>query len=542
MKFARAGLLLALVATVRAAQVPFQLQGKEPADVNPSEYSVLSHPSLPAHSLRLRRVPDGVCERQPGVASWSGYLDVDLDMLYAEEEKNIGVKKTRPPPGIVEHFYFWAFESRNDKQTDPVTLWLNGGPGCSSFTGLLMELGPCSAVKPKNGVPGTQWNKYGWNTNSSMIFLDQPIGVGFSYASWKNVSREDAPPSRIFDTAHAARDVSAFLHLIGTDSANSVVTLSGIGSPLPTFTQFHMAGESYAGRYLPLIASQIVKDNQRLLAQPESGLLPIPLTSVLIGNGITAPIHQNKAMVEYACTNTTGHGPFLKKKTCDKMWKKWPVCKKMLKKCNLVPANGPYDREACVSATSYCSGAIGDVWGQTNTSVFDWQHKPEYDEEQWVGAFLNDKRTRLQLGVDPTGAGDKHDGTFVGCSDKVYADFETTGDGARESTWAVKHILDNGVRVMSYSGTRDYICNSIGNGKWTHSLDWAHGDEFRKAPLEPWHVEGRKEPAGYFRHYSNLTYATVESAGHFVPHDQPEAALVMFQRWQHSAIPGRLDV
>ncbi|WFD43872.1 carboxypeptidase C [Malassezia psittaci] len=525
---------------VFAKQAPFKLPTSD--TVTQDDFRVLSHPSLPAHSLRLRRVPDGICERK-GTASWSGYLDVDLDVLYEQEDQVKDLSsKNRTHAGIVEHFYFWAFESRNNKFTDPVTLWLNGGPGCSSFTGLLMELGPCNAAPPKNGVPHTEWNPHAWNANSSMIFLDQPTGTGFSYTSWKNTSREDAPPSRVFDTAHAARDVSAFLHLLATDSVNEVMSIKTLpGSPLPQFKEFHMAGESYAGRYLPLIASQLVKDNERLLAHPESGLLPIPLKSVLIGNGVTSPKHQNKAFVQYACTNVTGDGPFLSKRTCDKMWKDLPTCQKMTEKCNKHPGNVPYSREACVNALSFCNGALSSPWDATNSSYFDYQHKKDYDEEAYVAALLNHNETRAALGIDARGAGDRHDGKFVGCSDRVYADFESTGDGSRESTWAVRDVLSKGVRVMSYSGTRDFICNYLGNGQWTYDLDWANGDEFRNSPLEPWYVEGVKGPAGHFRNFGNLTFATVNNAGHFVPYDQPIAAQSMFTRWEHGAVKGRLD-
>jgi serine carboxypeptidase-like clade 2 len=75
------------------------------------------------------------------------------------------------------NMFFWLTESQNSPKTDPLILWLNGGPGCSSLGGLLSELGP---FYPDTTGTTLKLNEFSWNTIANVIFLESPSGVGFS--------------------------------------------------------------------------------------------------------------------------------------------------------------------------------------------------------------------------------------------------------------------------------------------------------------------------------------------------------------------------
>lgn len=79
--------------------------------------------------------------------------------------------------------FFWFFEAKENPNEKPLTLWLNGGPGSDSLIGLFQEHGPCNVTETLE----TQVNPFAWNGVSNMLYLSQPVGVGFSYET----TRED---------------------------------------------------------------------------------------------------------------------------------------------------------------------------------------------------------------------------------------------------------------------------------------------------------------------------------------------------------------
>jgi carboxypeptidase C (cathepsin A) len=97
-------------------------------------------------------------------------------------------------------------------------------------------------------------------------------------------------------------------------------------------------------------------------------------------------------------------------------------------------------------------------------------------------------------------------------------------------------LLERGVKVMSYVGEYDWICefsallvqlctisilsptspgvagNYHGNEAWVHNLAWTGQDSFVATPLREWSVDGHV--AGTVKTSGGLTFATIHQAGY----------------------------
>ncbi|KAH9939580.1 Alpha/Beta hydrolase protein [Amylocystis lapponica] len=239
--FVKASLsLLGLAAVTHgAAQYPLQTYDaglftpvEELSVLSTSEFTTLAHPAFPSYDVRIKK--SSWCDGTVG--SYTGYIDIEA-----------------------RHLFFYFFESRDNPDKDDVVFWTNGGPGCASELGLLMELGPCRVTHVDNST----FNPYSWNSHANIFFIDQPIGVGFSYAEHGET---------VGTTEEAAKDIAAFIAIFFEHFSK----FKG--------RAFHMAGESYGGRYIPVFASEIYDQNAKLI---EAGMTPINLSSIMTGNPCT---------------------------------------------------------------------------------------------------------------------------------------------------------------------------------------------------------------------------------------------------------------
>ncbi|KAK5081985.1 hypothetical protein LTR05_007127 [Lithohypha guttulata] len=421
---------------------------------------------LDTYDLRVKAVDPSALKVDPDVKQYSGYLDDN------ENDK---------------HLFYWFFESRNDPKNDPVVLWLNGGPGCSSLTGLFLELGPSRIDKNLNLV----YNPYSWNRNASVIFLDQPVNVGFSYSG-----------SSVSNTVAASKDVYALL------------TLFFKQFPEYATQDFHIAGESYAGHYIPVFASEIQSHKNT----------NINLKSVLIGNGLTDGLTQYEYYRPMACGDG-GWPAVLDEQSCQSMDNALPRCQSLIQNC--------YDSESvwsCVPASIYCNNALLAPYQRTGQNVYDVRGKCKdssnlcYPELGWITKFLNDRKVMKALGVEVEG--------YDSCNFDINRNFLFQGDWMKPFHRLVPGILEK-IPVLIYAGDADFICNWLGNKAWSEALDWPGHKEFKAAKMEDLRIDGEKSgrKIGEVKSHGNFTFMRLHAGGHMVPLDQPEASLEFFNRW-----------
>lgn len=411
----------------------------------------------------------------------------------AVDPSKLGVDKVKQYSGYLDdeandkHLFYWFFESRNDPKKDPVILWLNGGPGCSSLTGLLFELGPGS-INDKIEIVN---NPHAWNNNASVIFLDQPVNVGYSYSG-----------SSVSNTVAAGKDVYALL------------TLFFHQFPEYAHQDFHIAGESYAGHYIPVFASEILSHKRR----------NINLKSVLIGNGLTDGLTQYEHYRPMAC-GEGGWDAVLGESECRAMDNALPRCQSMIQNC--------YDSGSvwsCVPASIYCNNAMIGPYQRTGRNVYDIRGPCKdsgnlcYPELGYISNFLNRQEVMEALGAEVS--------SYDSCNFDINRNFLFQGDWMQPFHRLVPGLLDE-IPVLIYAGDADYICNWLGNQAWTEALEWKGKKAFNGADLKDLTLAtaGDAKPYGRVKSSGNFTFMRIYQAGHMVPYDQPEPSIDFVNRW-----------
>jgi len=362
------------------------------------------------------------------------------------------------------HYWFVECDKGNAPGT-PLLMWLNGGPGASSLTGLLAEkLGPQSITA--NGTlvdnPDRITKKY------HLITLDNPVGSGYSqtssgrYVSSEAMMRTQAVQAlRVFFSRH----------------------------PEYASCPFWVTGESYAGHYVPNIAWEVAVNASE-----------IPLQGVVIGNGM---YNMKK---QYPTVGPIAHAAgVIDAPTLTELEKRQAAC---IAKIDAEPA----------TAGAYCEN-VTVYWLYSDAGAGELFY---YDVGLSDASFFNDLTDAMSTYLnraDVTAAVHAPNATWTQSDETGPVAAALLPDWAVDSDAVVATLLRLGYHVHMYNGVRDLSsCNHLGNEAVLDALCAPSSSPcagYDRTPAVPW--PSAKQVDGYLRTHGNLSYATVLRTGHLVP-------------------------
>lgn len=425
--------------------------GGEPQ--NPTVLEEVSNIVADVVPPKLRYVENsGVCETTPGVYSASGYADLSP----------------------TEHMWFWFFAARTDPDNAPLTIWMNGGPGSSSMLGLFQEHGPCLINNDSSTV---RLNSQSWNENSNMLYIDQPIGVGFSYGT---------PTTK--SSTEAANGVWRFLQTFFSDARFSKYKTR----------EFGLWTESYGGHYGPTMASYFLDKNAAIAAGTISGIT-INLKVLGLGNVLTDPITQYPGYISYAMANP--YYPLVDDatiKAANDSYYSPGGCRDEILQCAKTGKNSD-----CSKAQNDCnSNILGPLSGP-----YDVYYVLDLDPSSYPPDFTD----WLNEQVPKIGANT----VWTSSSNVVYKNFYSTGDWMRTSRPLLEKVINAGIRTVIFDGDADYICNYQGVENMVNALQTKFSPQYAHTPWTTWTVDGVE--AGQFKNAGSFSYVRIYRAGHLVP-------------------------
>lgn len=387
-----------------------------------------------------------------GVKSYAGYLTVD--------------------PKFNSNMFFWYFPAENNTNYAPVVLWLQGGPGASSLFGLFTENGPFEF----DNHGKLQLRNYTWSKTHNLIFIDNPVGTGFSFTdSDQGYARNEK------DVGHNLHEAMQQLY--------ELFEWNDLGG-------FWITGESYAGKYVPALAYHI-----HIMQNSIDTRVTIPLKGVAIGNGLSDPIHQLKYgdyLYQLGLIDDLGLQQFHEEEA------KGVNC---IKKHDMDCAFDVFDN--LLNGDLVNGSLFTNLTGYNY--YYNYLHTKGDNYGQIMGDFLQSSLTRRSIHV----------------GNKTFHDLDTEN---KVEIFLKRDVMDTvapwisellkGYIVCIYNGQLDIIVAYPLTRNYLNKLKFDDADIYKTANRRIWRIDD--EIAGYAKHAGNLIEIMVRNAGHMAPTDQPK--------------------
>ncbi|KAF6210949.1 hypothetical protein GE061_014062 [Apolygus lucorum] len=376
----------------------------------------------------------------PGVSSYSGFFTVN---------ETLG-----------SNLFFWFFPAESGSKEAPIVLWLNGGPG-RAFADTLFRLnGPFTIVDGPRLMPNLLY----WSEAVNVIFIDIPVGTGFSFTkSLGNHSQQE----------------------VGSDLLSAVKQFFQL-FPEYSKNEFYIIGQSYGGKYATSLAYLIHQSNPRYRSK-------INLSGVAIGGGWIDPVNQ----IDYS--------PYLyylgliDLKTQQKFADVESQIKSVIKKKNYGKAFDMFNKYFLgkFSQPSLAENVTGfSVWN--NYLENDWR-----ENDKNIDVLMNNVSWRKSMHVGDVQFNLDHP-----------AEFEHIRDDYMVSVAPWLETLMDHYRVLLFNGELDVVCPYPLAINYVRQLKWKGAEMYSKAQRKQWHVLGSL--AGYAKTAGNFTEVLLRDTGHEV--------------------------
>ncbi|XP_057871867.1 serine carboxypeptidase-like 32 isoform X2 [Cryptomeria japonica] len=393
--------------------------------------------------------------------------------------------------------FYWFYEAATLKEKRPLVLWLNGGPGCSSVGyGATQEIGPFIINSDGKTL---SFNEHSWNKEANMLFLESPVGVGFSYSN-------KTSDYKILGDNITAEDSYKFLQ-------NWFAIY-----PQYRTHEFYIAGESYGGKYVPELA-ELIHDKNKMSSKSHY----INLKGFMVGNPETHDANDWRGQMDYAWSHAV---------VSDE------THKMILDYCDF-DANNTFDNQNCTDAvdevfaqydkidmyslyTPKCIHKNITKHAKHGGNLFKYStHKTMRKRVGGYDPCLDDYAAVYYNRYDVQKALHVLNGSHLRNWSICNYDIFNGWNYSRPSVLPAYHkLMKAGLRIWVYSGDTDGRVPVLSTRYSLNAL------QVPKSAWRPWYYQD--QVGGWTQDYGKLTFFTVRGAGHAVPLFDRGEALFFF--------------
>ncbi|GAB4838355.1 hypothetical protein Ancab_027889 [Ancistrocladus abbreviatus] len=409
-----------------------------------------------------------------------------------------------------ELFYYFIESERNPKE-DPLMMWFSGGPGCSAFNGLIYQIGPIAfnITDYEGGLPKLQHVEYSWTKTTSILFVDSPVGTGFSYAT---------NPADYYtcDSKWAAHNYVFLKKWL-------------VEHPSYLKVQLFIGADSYAGVPAPIIVQDILDGNKagdKPKLNIKGYILGCPRTDEYINDNSKIKFCHRLGLISdelYEAAKKSCDGNYFHQKDSSnaKCTENVNLIYPLIKDLNTYDILEPKCAWSSPDQTEQNQRSLQESSG-------DFVLSPPKIPDMWCHNFnyalsyiwANDFRVQKALNV--------REGTiqeWKRCNNSIKYTYDVTSVLGYH-----RNLTHTSLEALIYSGDHDFTVPHVGTQDWINLLNLTIEMNWR-----PWFIDG--EVAGYTIRYEQdwfrLTYATIKGAGHSPQEYKRRESFDMFQRWIH---------